>query len=440
MSKLIILSIGLTVFFIVLKRPWYGLIVILTVSALGEAAQDALNLPMDLAEIAGALVCLAFFGQLCLGKAKIKHTPLDIPVLLLLFALTASLFFSEQSTIKSLIKFSLILAMYWVSAQLLDNRNKIRIFILSFFGLLSLVNLVTLSLFLLGIRNIEIGNITLTIYYSFGGLFDRSFRLLGPYGQPNLYGQLLSIVVPIGFSLLFFFQKRLKIIIIGLEVINILALFLSPSRSAILGALAGCVVIVIFSKEFKNWRKNILPIVLFTTLLITIWNFSNLQFSSFSRLSVDQTIIELYSKNVSRLDIWRTALSIFLENPLGIGFGETKYAIGRELCLGSKSPHNVIISLALQAGIIGLVAIIWLIGRQLISLWYFLRVVEDKELMILAVGCLGASIATWIHNMFHSTLHWILVWLFFSVSSAIVMHCNSKPHNIVVLKQKALAK
>ncbi len=63
----------------------------------------------------------------------------------------------------------------------------------------------------------------------------------------------------------------------------------------------------------------------------------------------------------------------------------------------------------------------WLIYRQVKSLWLGANPSAEGELKVLGAGCMGASIGTWVHNMAHSTLHWIIVWLFFAMASSLVL-------------------
>jgi hypothetical protein len=73
---------------------------------------------------------------------------------------------------------------------------------------------------------------------------------------------------------------------------------------------------------------------------------------------------------------------------------------------------------------LGFISITLLIRNQLISIYRYIKKNRDHELGIILIGCFGSSIAVWVHNMFHSTLHWIVIWTFFAISSATVVLCQ----------------
>ena len=57
---------------------------------------------------------------------------------------------------------------------------------------------------------------------------------------------------------------------------------------------------------------------------------------------------EIASSAVNRIDVLLDALRLFVEHPAGVGFGESKYFIGKGLGLGLKSAHNVLYSMGIR--------------------------------------------------------------------------------------------
>jgi hypothetical protein len=422
--EILLLLVGMLGVILIIQQSWYGIIILIAVAVALDPLLKDFELPVGLSELLGGTILTSFFLRLTFLKKKVRITPLDSALFILLIGLCISVSYGELEAMKSLFKFAMMLLLYWVMVQLFDEKFKIKAAIFTLFSICSLTNLLSLIMFWMKIPTIYFGDFSINVFYSYGALIGKSYRLMGFYNQPSLYGQILVIIIPLGFCMLYLVRTKTRYILIGMQGVNLLALFLNQSRSAILGMAIGCTVIGYFLLEKKKSRKFIWSIGTFTLIILAIWFYWNSQYVSTSRLSHENLNNEIFSRDINRIVVWKYALKIFLENPMGVGIGESKHTIGKGLGLLEKSPHNVIIGWTLQAGILGLISSILIIRNQLLSIYRYIGNNRDYELRILLIGCFGSSIASWIHNMFHSTLHWIIIWIFFAISSATVILCQ----------------
>ncbi|MCX7723685.1 MAG: O-antigen ligase family protein [Thermodesulfovibrio sp.] len=167
--------------------------------------------------------------------------------------------------------------------------------------------------------------------------------------------------------------KYLAIIAISLEIFLVL---IYNSRTAIIAIPLGILSMFLISKRYK---------LLFITILISVLCFSAIFLSKSEKFSKYKTLfsVKTYVTNQglsNRLGVWSGALDVIKERPLvGYGYGWKKmawviknselveywkekrpdaykyYVIEAKLSYGRVNPHNLIIQILFEIGLIGLI-------------------------------------------------------------------------------------
>jgi O-antigen ligase len=404
---------------VLVMKPWLGLPVLLVIGAFGKLGEPY-DFPIDVMQAAGFVtICsaLLFFMKNRLGY---RPSPLDGPLLLLVVALIATLPGSDLDTyLPQVLSFLTLFVLYGVSVQLLDTQYKIYV-TLSIFVTTSAVIVVACIVFLIARKpELSLAGRSVLLFYSnkYGNT-----RVSGPFEQPNVFAQLTAIAVPVGLALTFS-TKGLKRGLLGVMTgLNAAGTLLTQSRSAFLGIIIGVALLIYLTEQIKRPRHYVTLALVSLASIISL-SITGLGEKVFERLKPETTIIETEDaeRHVGRTLTFPVAVEIFLERPWGAGYGQAKHLIGEELGVDARSAHNILLSWTVEFGILGLVVAIWLMFRQVRMLSQVTRHPLNAEWRMLGAGCLGAVMATWIHNMVHATLHSGLVWLFFAIASSVAM-------------------
>lgn len=135
----------------------------------------------------------------------------------------------------------------------------------------------------------------------------------------------------------------------------LLLLFATASRVALLVLVSGVVLFILFRTNTRKKGQKIIWILLGVIILYVGYRYLLQQEVLISRM--DDSI---ENRNLAGRDyIWQTYMKVIYQNPiLGVGFtGADRYSIS--IFGVVRSPHNVLIEVALYSGILGL---IWFIA------------------------------------------------------------------------------
>jgi putative inorganic carbon (hco3(-)) transporter len=250
-------------------------------------------------------------------------------------------------------------------------------------------------------------------------LLGRFMRAYGAFRQPNPYAGYLGLVAPLAISLaLWAWTSRqrttLRLALAAAAVVISLGLLVSWSRGAWL-AFGAAVAVVVLAHTRRAAPVAIVLAALVTLVLIVFGGADLLPASIAGRLGelreyvglIDITRTEVTDANFSvieRLAHWQAALDMWRDH-LWLGVGAGNYAVVYENynlprwyeALGHA--HNVYLNFAAEAGLLGLLAYLWL---WLASLWQALRAAASGDRFTAAIGAgvLGALVAASVHNFF----------------------------------------
>jgi O-antigen ligase len=238
------------------------------------------------------------------------------------------------------------------------------------------------------------------------------FRSYGTFDQPNPYAGFLNMTLPMGIAFAFTavrsVERRLAtwcVLLIGAALLS------SQARGALLAAIvAGAVVLGVLSARVRTAVKgiclgapivalagvyNLVPLGPVTRVLAAVGlggvAFGNVTNANFSA--------------VERAAHWLAGVRMFSAHPiLGVGIGNYAAAYPqyhpRGWYASLEHAHNYYINIAAEAGVAGLLSYTLLAGSALWYSWSAIRQVHDRLCYAVALGVLGALVATSFHNLF----------------------------------------
>jgi putative inorganic carbon (HCO3(-)) transporter len=209
--------------------------------------------------------------------------------------------------------------------------------------------------------------------------------------QPRFVGITMGVFVAVFLPLLFFSHNRnLHLLSMVVVIIGFGLIFLTQT----LTGLAGVLVAVLF---LAIWRSRWFLVAFLLSLACGL----------VALLTVDTTRLIQYLLAVDnpagiavalRLDMWSRALAMIRDMPFtGIGLNtfpviQTSFYPG--FLLGPEPhAHNLLLQTALDLGVPGLVAFLWLLIAWLFMVWRKYQASENHEYRVLLLGLIGGVLA-----------------------------------------------
>ncbi len=250
------------------------------------------------------------------------------------------------------------------------------------------------------------------------------FRLLGPFGSPNSFAQIMVVLVPLAFDRLFGEKRLILRILAGWALIAaILTTVFTFSRG---GFIALSVVVL----AFLLWRRFSLPVIMLVLVLALIV-FTMLPPQYTARL---QTLTSFFSPNSSsvqsevsfrgRASELSVGWLMFLDHPiLGVGLNnypsryvEYSSMVGLDPRAEERSAHDLYIEIAAEQGIFGLLIFGLLLWRMFRGMLWAKSVFQSIQMPTYASLTLAFIIsltgyltsALFIHNSYPRQF-WLLV-------------------------------
>lgn len=216
-------------------------------------------------------------------------------------------------------------------------------------------------------------------------------------GNPNELASIIAILLPfiMGACLQYFDSKKSKLMGIVTIVMMFLGLYLTGSRGPTLSLVAAIALSMLIF-----YQKGI------------IVNRRMLFYAGLIALAIGVAVFKVrtstYSSDMERICLWQSAWSIFKDYPIfGVGLDNFNniYRDGYMMPLAKNpalnSPHNIFLHYMAEAGIVGLLGFVFMIGAQI---KYLLGIIKDKmiekEATILAVSMLASIAAMLVQGLF----------------------------------------
>jgi len=216
-------------------------------------------------------------------------------------------------------------------------------------------------------------------------------------------------------------------------ILGFVVIFIYNSRTALIAIPAGILLILFLSKKYK---LLIATLIVFILCIAVIFSSKSDTFSKYRSLSEPET----YTKMQTRIFVWRGALHIIEKRPFsGYGYGWKKMAwVIKELNLeeywkqqypdtynyyvkeafsiyGKVNPHNLILQIVFEIGLIGLGIFLWfwltIISKILKTAWGE-QGSETRKLMKCSIGIVISYILINITNGFWQETYGNMILMF----------------------------
>lgn len=206
------------------------------------------------------------------------------------------------------------------------------------------------------------------------GAFSETQRATGPFGQihmANRAGVFFAMFLPMLVALVLRPKQRRSVRLLALagSVILMLGILFTYSRQAYLIALFAIMVLLV-------WRS--VPVAAIAAVVLVASAVFFLPGSVVDRVQqtqqsdVDGSVV-LDPSTSSRFVIWRGAIEMLRDNPMGVGLGRFSQRIADYTAYGRKDAHNGFVLTLAELGPLGLMALLWVFWR----LWRLARMLRQ---------------------------------------------------------------
>lgn len=339
-----------------------------------------------------ALLALLFIYILFFKEFQFSGNTFAIALLLYIFSISISLFFSInlRSSIYQIYQLIPLLCLFFFTSNLKKEQNLklVHVVLLS----ASIISAYTIYQYLWGFEhtreylNLNLKNILRTTYAK-EILLTR--RAIGTFFSPNMLGSFIAMTIPLCLGTLFENKnnKKIWLFLSASLAVMLIALLFTKSIAAWTSLSFGVIIFFIFMR--KSFDKIALIICIFT-LLMSI-SLLLLRSNMFIDLMNQQNTI------LQRLAFWKSSLKIIKEFPfVGIGLGnfENIYTKYRELIANeTRFAHNILLQTWIETGLLGLFSVVLLVTL-------FVKISFKIEKTFFNIGLIASCYVFFINNLF----------------------------------------
>lgn len=382
------------------RAVMYGLILLLPVETIGPLSLMQSKV-IKLAVM--ALLLGAEVARRCIRRdARWRRSPYDGFILAFLASATLSTALSRDplGSARSVVQSALIFGFFTLIVNRVDGRRAV---VRLIYAMLAVAAFVTVY----GILQKQLG------YGLFGSAYIRQKiityyeiigrRLFSVMNNPNALGGYLGTMFPIALGVLLLGKVRWlwRAALAALLALMTLVMLWAGSRGALMGVAASAVVLLLLLR--RNRAFVILLAVVFLLFLAGIlYTYEQEALSRYLRIydSLDVTLS-------GRWEIWRTAVEIARDHWLaGIGFytwTSTYPEYGLSFWKPVDNPHNLLLNLAVEQGLPGVVLYFWFVLLFLASSLRYAKATRRVAWAYpLMVGILGAGVSRIVHEIFEA--------------------------------------
>lgn len=378
----------------------YGLILFLPVETIGPLSL----MQSKVIKLALMLVLLLFeFARRCIRRdTRWKRSPYDLFILAFLVSASASTLLSRDpmGSVRAVLQFVLIFGLFTLIVNRVDDRKAVERLVNAMLAVAVFVTVygILQKFFGYGLFGSAYIRQKIIAYYQVIGR-----RLFSVLNNPNALGGYLGTLFPIGLSLLAL--KRLRwywrVVLSASLAMMLLVMLWAGSRGALLGVAASA-GLLLFQLRKNKYPAILLAVVLLLALGGILYTFEQDALTRYLRIyqSLDVTLS-------GRWAIWKTAVEIAKDHPVaGIGFytWTTTYPeYGLQFWKTVDNPHNLMLNMAVEQGIPGLVLYFWFVILFMVSSLKFVRRARSVPWAYpLMVGFLGAGVSRIVHEVFEA--------------------------------------
>lgn len=303
----------------------------------GRADTDSASRLTDPSTMVAVLFLLAAGLWLAaqLRRRGLRGSPLGWAMLLVGATALISVLGANRSTPSLLeaLRILTVVVMFVVLEQLMPDRAAVRRILLACYVSLALALGYTVLMSLTGQVPSEVK-----------GEF---IRVSGPFSQSTTFGRYLMFMVIFGFAVYRFLGPRARVTLGGLLAVSLVFLMLTNTRSAILGAAIGLVVVALLHRSGRMLATLLVVAVAGVSLLPAVGD-------RFAQLAEDRPTGGGPTGNSLdwRVGYWADIIPLANRNPItGIGPNMTQHETPQ-----AKKPHNDVLRAYVETGLAGLLA------------------------------------------------------------------------------------
>ena len=239
---------------------------------------------------------------------------------------------------------------------------------------------------------------------------DLKTRVVGTFGNPNVFAEYLEHILPVAIALIFAYRNWLnKAVTAFFAAVMLLCLILTFSRGAWLGFISGGFLFVIF-KLFKFIPLFIAGGIAAIPLMPKVM---------LQRISTIGNVQD--TSNAYRTYIWegtKNMISDFWITGVGYGYWAFKNTFLEYSIKGSQAwhSHNMYLEIIAEMGIFGMLTFVWFILSLFITTGEFIIKTKDRYLSYVSAGLLAGFLSIMVHGIAEHILYMpksvILFWVF----------------------------
>lgn len=236
-------------------------------------------------------------------------------------------------------------------------------------------------------------------------------RIYSVFGNPNVYGEYLVLVIPVVFALFNTTKNKLLklvyLIVIGLGILNTL---LTLSRGSMVSLVIALVIVILLKAQ------QYIPILVILAMA-----------SPFILPPIIITrIISIFAGDSStdyRTSIYQASFNMLRDNYVtGVGLGQFKelYKIYSFGAAKSFHAHNTILMIFIETGLLGLISFVFMMiawARDIITAMTKKKNVGFIEVSIMA-GIIGCSIQGMVDHIWHNYDIMLIYFVLLGIGSA----------------------
>ncbi|MFY1637064.1 O-antigen ligase family protein [Solwaraspora sp. WMMB335] len=236
-------------------------------------------------------------------------------------------------------------------------------------------------------------------------------RISGPFSQSTTFGRYLMFLVIFGFAIHRFLARRARLLLGVLLAVSLVFLMLTNTRSAILGAAIGLVVVAVLHRSGRMLAMLLVVAVAGVSLLPSVG-------SRFAQLGEDRATGGGPTGNTLqwRVGYWAEIIPLANRNPVtGIGPNMTQHETPQ-----AKKPHNDLLRAYVETGLAGLLAYLAMLLLILHTARSALRRAPpgslDRGIAVGFAGCVVSFIAVSLASNVISNV--VTLWYFVAFAAA----------------------
>lgn len=337
-------------------QPTIGGLFIILSSPLDVLAWNVLDFHLRPFELFTIATLLGLLLQVSQHRRKFFRTALDWPILAFWLSLAVTLLINGGNRFGSimLVIYGILALEYFVLVNVLQDQWTLK---KAIYTLVMIGDVVAVTGFL------QVANYYLGLQVDFlrgvHYMIVEWGRPMGTFTDPGLYGMYAMFVFLLLLPLLSSQNQRRRSFFVVSLIIQIVAIFLSFARVAWIGALVGLLIFTLTQRGFgrKSSVRTMLYVLFFISIVLFVWGrLSSQTFTEF----VDRMMgIDREGSFLVRVQLSAITLDKIVQKPIfGYGIGSWGSPLLDERVLMGP---NMFISIMYDAGIFGLVSLLWLL-------------------------------------------------------------------------------